>query len=523
MASNTLATRRGRNGGKETGMTTFREMIGRVIHAIPVKTRLRHTTIDKTISEYEFWDQLRRGKARGYALAGLFCKPLTEIVAGHVMGIGTSAQLVPNEDYSDDGVEYTNKLLGRFLNRMSGQLITMLVDLYGLGDQYAILNSDGTISLPSPDTVDPEYDPLDYRSLIKLTVITRLDDYEVKDEYRAEGRTVTITWLKPRDGQKAGHSEITEYENLLGRLPAVHFANDRSANELYGRPIYEGLLRLLSRYDDLMEKALDGGELMGMPVPVVEGLEDMTQVEQDNDPEEPETYFDIDGNEVPRSTINFETRAMILLGKGARFQFATPPTGYSEDIRRMLELLFYLLMDYTRVPEYLWGGAVASSKASTETQEPPFQTFVEGRRLMLEGEGSDDLLDLQASGGVLELLELWLLWRRLTDPQIIVGPVQMKWTKMGNIDLEIRLKWTDFLKRMGLITGVETVSQSGLVDDPEAAVEAAQQEAEEANPQAQAQDELMAAIRGLQGGAEEPPPGEDQGDQVDQAEEQQAA
>ena len=332
------------------------------------KYRTAKRSVDATRGNYEFWDKLRRGAAEGYELGGLFCRPITEIVASYTLGGGLQAHLnadppaqaesedVPPEP--DEAVEYTNGLLNDFLTHYHHFLLAREIDKLALGDQFVIVNPDGSLSAASPETVEVQYDRLDYRRPVSYIIRTRTDTAEITDEYRLDGRTQRVKWLsdQPDLGRKAGDEDVLgEWANLIGRLPVIHLPNDRSLNEQYGRPIYEALLHLFSRYDDLLTKALDGAELMGNPIPVFEGLENIDETIRANQTQEDQTYNDLDGNEEDRELIRFDTRGVIFLGKGGAFKFAAPPVGFTQDIRDMLKLLFLLVMDFSRIPEYLWG------------------------------------------------------------------------------------------------------------------------------------------------------------------------
>jgi hypothetical protein len=277
------------------------------------------------------------------------------------------------------------------MTRCARSLLQMLQDDYSLGDQYMIVNPDSSISIPSPETVDFEYDKLDYRTPVKATITTKLPEATVTDEYRLDGRTVTIKW------NKGGQEQVFNYQNLIGRLPVIHFPNDRSANETKGRPIYESLLPVFSEYDDVLMNGLDATKITGKQVPTIEGLKDPEHIEVlDDDNSDEETYTDTDGKTKTRKEIRWDRNPTVIFGKGGSFKFTAPAAGFTADIRDMLKSLFYIVMDRTRIAEYMWGGAIASSKASAETQTAPFEQFIEGRRLMLQGRGADELLGTQA-------------------------------------------------------------------------------------------------------------------------------
>ena len=467
--------------------SVVKEIIGRNLVTSPLWAYRSKNSVDGTITDYEFWDKLRRGKAEGFKFGGLFCQPLTQIIASFVMGSGIQAKLVSDmddtnregdTDASESNVEYTNNLLGRFMSRSHALFVRMTEDLYALGDQYIAVNPDGSLSVPSPELVDVEADEQDYRRETKVTVTAKLPKWIIKDEYTETGRTVTAT----PQGSTANvrrDEQVIQYENLIGRLPIVHWANDRGTNELFGRPIYEALYRLFSRYDDLIEKAIDGAELMGNPIPTFEGMENIDETIDANATIDDEEYTDAEGNEETRKLIKWDTLSTLFIGKGGNFKFASPGAGWTEDIRNVLKSLFLLMLDFTRVPEGVWGGAISSSRASLDAQLPPFHTYIEGRRVALEGEGSDDQLGVEAQGGLYELIDIWLRTKKLTDPRVVVGPVVIKWPELDTQSMDVLLKWVEYLHGVGVLDNETTLSLSGLVEEPAAIIEKAKKERED--------------------------------------------
>lgn len=443
-----------------------REIVGRVAARVVGLYHRAVSTLDRTRTDYKFWDNLRRGKARGYELGGLFAQPITEIIASWVLGEGFIAKLKTDEE--GERVNYTNDLLVRLLKGVMALVTQICEDMYALGDQYVIVNPDCTLAVPSPEQVDHVDD--DFGNLVGYKVTTKLEKVTIIDEYRLDGRTLTI--------KRAGQTdEVMQFQNLIGRLPVIHFANDRGANETNGRPIYERALRAFRRYDDLIEKMLDGVELMGNPIPVFQGLDNIDANIEANQSMQTETYFDADGNEETRATINFDSDAAIFAGKGGKFEFVSPPTGFTEDTRNGLKVLFLLVLDTMRIPEFVWGGAVASSKASAETQMPPFVKFIQGRRARFEGIGADDLLEREARGGLLELLDVWLRTRKLTDPRVMVAPVEITWPELVEEDQAQMLARLTFAKTNNLISDETALDQLDLVEDTTGEIEKARQEA----------------------------------------------
>lgn len=458
-----------------------REIIGRVASVLVKFSGLYPTleTIDNTVPDYAFWDKFRRGKQKGYEFSGLFVKPITQIMTAWVLGKGVQAHLAEAAPRAEDGVEdenhpitYTNELLQRFLRRIHAVLTQVVEDLYALGDQYIVVNPDGSISIPSPETVQADYDPLDYRTLVKATITTKTEKATITDEYRLDGRTIVIKWADITQPE-----QHFDFPNLIGMLPIIHFANERGSNETHGRPTAEALLDTLDKYNDMTEKGIGGTELMSNPFPVIEGAEDTDEVLAQNG--ELVTEMDSQGNAVQRWYINFKRLTMLVIGKGGAFRLVTPPAGFTEDLRKMLKLLFLLILDYTRIPEVIWGNEMSSSRASAAEQMTTFYQHVEARRVALEGEGADDLLQAEARGGMFQLIDVWLRIKRLTDRRVVVAPTVLLWPELNQKADDMRLKWTEFLRKESLMPDEEAVRQSGLVEDVAATVEKARLEAEE--------------------------------------------
>lgn len=467
---NDLQTTRARNG------SAVRELIGREVYADPLWKLRQGRSVDATQGDYEFWDRLRRGQAEGFKFGGLFCMPLTQIISSYVFGDGVKVRLASGVDGPEDRVEYTNELLAHLSARLHPVFLAMAVDLYGLGDQYLVVNPDTSVSVVSPELATIVPNELDYREVEQVKVTSRLPKYTVTDTYSRSQRRLVI---EQTDAQKRTVADLT-FENLIGRLPIIHFANDRGGNELYGRPIYEALYRLFSRYDDLLEKSLDGAELIGNPMPAFEGVEDIDETIDANATIEDETYTDAEGNEQTRKVLRWDTLGVVILGKGGQFNFKGPAVGFTSDVRDMLKSLFLLLLDYTRVPEAVWGGAIASSKASAETQVPSFLQYIVGRRVALEGAGADPELGTEAEGGLHEFFDVWLRTRALTDPRLLVGPVQFSWPELSEANMDLLLKWVQYLRGTGALTSETALTLFGKVDDPQAELEAAEKEALEA-------------------------------------------
>lgn len=480
------------------GQQPVSELIGRYVTGDAQMTLFRSRswvkTVDETIPDYEFYDRLRRCKAKGYTLGGLFAKRIERVIASWVLGGGVTVELTETDDYTNGQLaEFVQSLLDAGIDqdeatddddRNSSLLTGVYKDALGLGDQYVILNADASLSIAGPDTVTVKRDPLNYRRVLSVTVETRTDGYVIGDEYRADGRTVMV---------KKGNQllSVTQYQNLLGVIPVVHVAHDRSGNETHGHPIHEELLPLYDQYDDLIYKQLDGAKLLGNPLLTFAGMEDINAVINANDTAEDDTYYDKDSNVQNRKQLNIDSNAVLLIGKGGSASFTSPPVGFTADTKTALKSLFLLLLDHTGIPEFVWGGEMGSARASSDTQMSQFVKDIEGWRL-------------DAGGWIIRLCKLWLMTKALTDPQIAVGRLALEWPPLVQEDKEIRLKQVETGRKESLLTDETALSLLGLVDDPAAEVAAAQGEAQARQERMMAQNETLAFGQGLNQASREP-------------------
>jgi hypothetical protein len=440
------------------------EIVGRTVSPYSRLSRTASTTsVDWTRPDYAFWSRVRRGKEPGYELGGLFAKRIAEIDAEWTLGRGFTL-LTNNPDLDAE--------FARWVRDNLNTLMTWRKDASALGDAYLIVNGDGSLSAASAEQVDVLTDPLDYKNVLGYRITSVLDAATITDEFRVDGRTITI--------EAQGQKQEWQYSNPLGLLPVVHLPNDREANEIYGHPIYEALLRLFARYDDVLQKSLDGVEVMGRPIPVAEGLEDVTTAQAQNS-SRTETVYNEDGTTASVPVVDFEDMTMLWLGKGASFKFAGPGS-FSADSVAMLQILFYLMLEHIGIPEWAWGGAISSSKASVDAQMPAFVRYLEGRRT-------------QVQEAILKLAQAWLAVKRLTTALAAVD-VSIEWPALEGKDQAQHTAKVKLATDNGWVTDETGLRLLELVDDPAAEVEAAKAAAQTDESRMQAEiDAQLSAMR----------------------------
>ncbi len=258
------------------------EMINRGAH--PAATNMRWQTVSRTVDytqvNYEFWGKLRRLKAQGYELGALFAQPMIKTIVATVLGEGVQFTVKSDTPRDPDNPHPIEAVAnGEFISTHKKLIGDLYYDELTLGDAYAIVNPDTSITPVQPSQVELDTDPLEWRKINRVVISTKSEKSVITDTYSAEQRIikVKVNRIVGKDGQPdtPASEQTFTFPNLLdGLIPVVHFAYGREANELYGHPYYEWLLTLFAEYDDTIRKSLDGVKAMGHPVPVIEGAED---------------------------------------------------------------------------------------------------------------------------------------------------------------------------------------------------------------------------------------------------------
>ena len=444
---------RNRTNGNEASAPrrVVAEIIGRTRNFI---SRVLHPfqSLDLGIADYKFWDHLRRGKQDGYELGGLFAKPIAKIFAAFTLGRGVA---VATED--EDTAEDVNK----FLKDNWHLILKAYEDSMALGDMFIVVNPDGSLQPVSPEKVDIMTDDIDETKVVGYKITSSFTKSTIVDEIRLDGRTITIT-LK---GAEPGTTSpiIMEFDNLIGRLPVIHIPNELGTNELTGHPTYEALLNLFAEYDDVVKNSLAGVKLLSNPILAAEHLEDANKFLEDNKTGT-ETQKDADGTNQTVPVIDLNDLEMFAVEGDGTLNFKQPGT-FSDDSVAMLKKLFMLMLEHTGIPEWVWGGAVKSSKASVDAQAPAFVLQIMMRRLAAES-------------WLLDLVDIWLRTQALFTPITIPDDISLQWEPVLEEDQALLTTKANAAFDRGVLTQVSYLRLLHIVDDPEAEIERAQAEAD---------------------------------------------
>ncbi len=384
-------------------------------------------TIDWGRPDYAFWQAAYYCRARGLELSGLFIKPLVNKVAAWTLG--RSPRWKTDDPAGGEALEaWWGKYHADILRGWRAALKQ--------GDSFVVVNSDLTVTIVAPDNVFPIVDDANYAAVVGYRVVQNIphpdraaDRMVITDEYYADRRIHRVE----RNGAP---TQVTTYPNLIKRLPIVHIANQPDDGEMYGHAEAEPLIEILQRYGETFEAAIEGNKRQGRPTPVFqfETIQDLDKFWETYG--ETETQTQPDG-----STKTYESLAVdlnqIITVSGASFEFKAPGS-FSSDTVALLGLMFYLILQHSEIPEFVFGNAIASSQASANTQMPVFIEYIKLRQGAM-------------AAWLIELATIVLAYLSLTTPGVQAEIPALQWRELGGQDGQLTLDTLTWAFTEGLI------------------------------------------------------------------------
>lgn len=430
----------------------FRAPLRRIAELIglprPVRTSL---SIERTASalaptrdagagDYAFFDKLRHGKAQGYEISGLLVKPLVSKLASWTLGQRPTFRVPDNERATE--------ALNEWWAAHHSAVALAYRDAVALGDNYLVVNADLSITPIPPHVIAPLVADDDYSRVTGWRIrevyphpTESQRSMTITDEYAATRRTRTV-----EVGSVVMRRE--QYPVLIGRVPVVHFANEAGSDEMFGHAEAEALLMLLLRYQEAITAALDGNKRQGRPTPVVEAL---------GSPQDVKAFWELygtretvtlaDGTTEQRVNLVWDADKFMTLGGGAKFSYASPAP-FTGDTVNLLQLLFYLYVQHSELPEWALGNAIASSRASAETQVEPLVKYIEMRRASVEPT-------------IHTINEIVLAFMGLSDVAVTAAePPEIKWPPLTNEDGSLKLETLRWLRGEGLLDDLTALTEA---------------------------------------------------------------
>lgn len=175
------------------------------------------------------------------------------------------------------------------------------------------------------------------------------------------------------------------FPNPLGWVPAVYISNESARHELRGRSELEALEPYMKFYHDVMLHAGAASKLHSTAKLILR-VQDVNKFLENNFTEA----------EVTNGVLTFKDKDVLFFETGAPEIGITGSTAYAEgadiiqaraplgDTNTLLEYIFLNIVDASEVPEWAFGGAIASSKASVSEQSAPLVHKIHRKRSLFE-------------------------------------------------------------------------------------------------------------------------------------------
>lgn len=410
---------------------------------------------DWSRADYDYWRRAYRARVKGLELSGLLIKPIVSKLAAWTLGRAPKWKVAGKTN---------QQALDQWWTDHHAEILRAWRSALKEGDAWLVVNSDLSVTLLPPDVVDPIVAETDFSQIIGWRVTQSLQHPDslarmvVIDEYYADRRVHRVEVNGVMTQERV-------YPNLLGRLPIVHIANQPNAGEVFGHPEAEGLLPLLHKYGEVFEAAIEGNVLQGRPTPVLlfETINDLDKFDEENATYETQTLPD--GRTMQVKIYDLDL-SQLLVASGATFSYEAPGN-FTEDTTRLLEIMYYLILQHAEVPEFMFGNAIASSKASAESQLGPFIEFVKARR----GE---------MGAWLTEIAMIVLAYLSLTTPRVSTQTPTLQWEALDQEDGKLTLETIRWAYATGLLDELTALMLIPVeVEDPEAVLAKARVEREE--------------------------------------------
>lgn len=479
----------------------IQEMVGRTTQAEETYKQVRAkfglyqniSTFDVSRTSYSlaraiFYANLytdrKTGKEYGseYLLGAPFGKPIVNIAAGFT--VGAPIQIIENKTTTDakkvtvsNSEEKENPTIAnvnQWLEEQQNTLFTIVRNHFRDGDTFVVVEDDGsTVEVP-PEDVDIITDSFFPDTVIGYDIYTTIKDPnnpnasinyvdEIRTTYR---RRVTqdesgVRTLVP--GTLVDYRSEVDGGLEERQLPVVHFANEKEARALYGVSEYQSLYYLMANYHAVLAAAIKGNIYNSNATPVIQGVKNMKQFLDNN------FTKDVDGN----YRLQWDRNKMLVIGEGGSMNMVQSD-GTAADAQTLLEVLFWLIAQNSETPEFAFGTAVQSSKASVSEQTP----MLIKKSIRKQGQLKEPLT---------QLIDLYIDRMSKINPTEFIAGTQFT-IDMPDIldkDLNVNLQIVNTLLEKGIITEETSMVMLNLgkyIKDFEAELEKAREQKEARNP-----------------------------------------
>ncbi len=393
--------------------------------------------LDSSRVDYKLAHALYNNTDDRYKLGAGFARPVINTTAGF-MGVPHFTHANPGADNALEDVmsKWAGKLLRINRNALRDGDAFARIDIVQdrFGDKQMF-----DLRLIPPEWVTPVPDPLTgtYSKIVIRYPVNIMDDagrvvsdYTVSETLTKDTRTIEYDSRAPAELIAQNKTE----PNPWGFIPIVHFKNEAEETQLYGSSDLEPLEPFMKVYHDTMLFAAQGSKLFSRPKAKFK-LSDVDKFLKDN----------FSADEIKAGRLRFADKEIFLMQDGDDADFITADSGLN-GITTLLEFIFYCIVDVSETPEFAFGTAVASSKASVSEQMVPLARKIRRKRGMFEEYYS-------------ELASMYLaMWSKVENVRLDDYDVDIGWEEISPKDDSTV---ANTIKT--LVDGLSTAIESGLM------------------------------------------------------------
>lgn len=335
-------------------------------------------------------------KGDAYQLVAALGKPIVNITAGFVIGRGVKIEL--ENAGNNTVIQEAENEINEWIQKNERHLFNVVKRAYRDGDAYLHIDEFGRITDVDAKGVEVMLDPIsgrvigaDVRRVVDIVESSDLTGkkktarYVYVKQYRTDSIRIyrylestpskpEILWERvytedgavpiPVDEETGEQLGIVSSQVRERLLPLKMYHNEPEAEAVYGNSDYQNLLSLFEQYSSVIKEATRGVKYNAVPIPILRGVKDPNNTSS-TDPATANS-----GQTQEEKGISWGQDKVIYIDSEKGDAKMLQGNNFMGDVTALLQLYFYLIVQGSETPEFSFGTAVASSKASTETQEP---------------------------------------------------------------------------------------------------------------------------------------------------------
>lgn len=269
-----------------------------------------------------------------------------------------------------------------------------------------------------------------------------------------------------KEGNKSWEVFKKEAINPYGVIPIIEFNQNKLSFDKVGYSDLSGAMKIVAIYHQVLESTINNALYNSQPTLKFTGL--------DSDPIEfvKRMYGDytLESGDVLDMQGLYDVYGSYYLSDGQDVNWLTTPstTGASKEI---LNLLFYILVQVTGVPEWVLGAGMEGAWATVKQQSVPLLQKIRSKRMDI----TDSLNKMNRCA-----YQVAKYYDKVTNELSDVEnfSCQIIWGDVLTNDIDVTLRLVEFMLSNHFITKETAVSIIGLVNDPTGELKKAQKQYE---------------------------------------------